>query len=54
MNYPYGDEWRFADRKGAPASVQVSGNLVTNSGETLRLAALAGGGIFLAARISGP
>jgi DNA-binding transcriptional LysR family regulator len=47
--YPYGDEWRFADRKGAPASVRVSGTLVTNSGDTLRLAALQGAGIFLAA-----
>ena len=34
--YPYEDEWRFVDRKGAPASVRVSGNLITNSGETLR------------------
>ena len=46
--YPFGDEWRFADRNGEPASVRVSGNLVTNSGETLRRAALAGAGIFLA------
>ena len=48
VNYPYGDEWRFVHRKGAPASVRVTGNLVTNSGETLRCAALEGGGIFLA------
>jgi DNA-binding transcriptional LysR family regulator len=47
--YPYGDEWRFVDRKGAPASVQISGNLITNSGETLRRAALEGVGISLAA-----
>jgi DNA-binding transcriptional LysR family regulator len=47
-NYPY-DEWRFADRKGAPASVRASGNLITNSGETLRQAALEGIGISLAA-----
>jgi len=46
-NYPY-DEWRFVDRKGAPASVRVSGNLIANSGETLRRAALEGLGIFLA------
>src|ERR1700759_4207996 len=39
INYPYGDEWRFVDRKGVPASVRVSGNLVTNSGETLLHAA---------------
>ena len=49
VNYPYQDEWRFVDRKGAPASVRVSGNLITNSGETLRMAALQGGGICLAA-----
>jgi DNA-binding transcriptional LysR family regulator len=47
--YPYGDDWHFADRKGAPASVRVSGNLTTNSGETLRSAALQGVGISLAA-----
>jgi DNA-binding transcriptional LysR family regulator len=47
-NYPY-DEWRFMDRKGAPASVRVSGRLVTNSGEALRVAALEGIGISLAA-----
>jgi len=48
-NYPYQDEWRFVDRKGAPAAVKVSGNLVTNSGETLRRAALKDVGISLAA-----
>ena len=47
VSYPYGDEWRFVDRKGVPASVRIAGNLVSNSGETLRLAALAGVGIFL-------
>jgi DNA-binding transcriptional LysR family regulator len=47
-NYPY-DEWRFVDRKGAPASVKVSGRLITNSGEALRTAALQGTGICLAA-----
>jgi DNA-binding transcriptional LysR family regulator len=49
VNYPFKDEWRFVDRKGMPASMRVSGNLVSNSGETLRLAALAGVGIWLAA-----
>jgi DNA-binding transcriptional LysR family regulator len=44
-----GDDWHFIDRKGAPASVRVSGNLVTNSGETVRTAALQGVGISLAA-----
>jgi DNA-binding transcriptional LysR family regulator len=48
VNYPYGDEWRFIDRKGVPAPVKVAGNLVTNSGETLRHAALEGFGICLA------
>jgi DNA-binding transcriptional LysR family regulator len=47
--YPFGDEWRFIDRKGMPASVQVSGNLTSNSGETLRRAALQGVGLCLAA-----
>jgi DNA-binding transcriptional LysR family regulator len=47
VNYPYGDEWRFVDRKDAPASVRVAGNLVSNSGETLRRAALEGLGIGL-------
>jgi DNA-binding transcriptional LysR family regulator len=46
--YPYEDEWRFVDRKGTPASVRVSGNLISNSGETLRMAALQGVGISLA------
>src|SRR6202166_4114469 len=47
--YPYEDGWHFTDRDGTPASVKVSGNLVTNSGETLRVAALQGVGICLAA-----
>jgi DNA-binding transcriptional LysR family regulator len=46
--YPYADDWHFADRKGAPASVRVSGNLISNSGETLRIATLQGVGILLA------
>src|SRR5258708_8831762 len=46
--YPYGDEWRFVDRKGTPASVRVSGNLISNSGSTLLTAALHGIGILLA------
>src|SRR5438477_7278968 len=46
-SYPYQDEWRFTDRRGAPAAVKVSGNLISNSGETLRVAALEGAGIFL-------
>jgi DNA-binding transcriptional LysR family regulator len=47
--YPYEDEWHFTDRMGAPAVVRVSGNLITNSGEALRVAALRGVGIILAA-----
>ena len=47
--YPFGHDWHFTDRKGNPAHVRVSGNLMTNSGDTLRLAALHGAGIFLAA-----
>jgi DNA-binding transcriptional LysR family regulator len=48
-NYPFGDEWRFVDRKGAPAGVKVTGNLISNSAETLRRATLAGVGVWLAA-----
>jgi DNA-binding transcriptional LysR family regulator len=48
LNYPY-DEWRFVDRKGAQASVRVSGRLICNSGETLRRAAVDGVGIAFAA-----
>lgn len=47
--YPFGDDWHFLDPKGAPVAVRVSGNLITNSGETLRLAALQGISIALAA-----
>jgi DNA-binding transcriptional LysR family regulator len=45
--YPF-DEWRFTGPGGEPASVRVSGNLLTNSAETLRIAALSGQGVFLA------
>src|ERR1700757_2372140 len=48
-SYPFGDKWHLVARKGAPAAVKVAGNLVSNSGETLRRAALAGVGVFLAA-----
>jgi DNA-binding transcriptional LysR family regulator len=47
--YPFADDWHFVDRKGTPATARVSGNLITNSGETLRMAALQGVGISLAA-----
>src|SRR5258707_4696178 len=49
LSYPFGDEWRFFDRKGAPASVRISGRLVTNSGEALRSMVLEGAGICLMA-----
>lgn len=47
--YPYQNEWRFTDRNGAPAFARVAGNLVSNSGETLRIAAVHGRGILLGA-----
>jgi DNA-binding transcriptional LysR family regulator len=46
-HYPF-EEWRFTGPDGAAASIRVSGNLLTSSGEALRVAALAGQGIFLA------
>ncbi len=46
--YPYGNEWRFEGPDGEPASVRVSGNLMTSSAEALRLVATAGMGIVLA------
>ena len=49
VHYPFQDGWHFVDREGAPVVAQVSGNLTTNSGETLRLAALEGVGISMAA-----
>lgn len=48
--YPYEDGWHFIDQNGTPVSARVSGNLFTNSGETLRRAALQGVGISLAPR----
>ncbi len=46
--YPFGDEWHFTGPDGAPAVVRVTGNLITNSAEVLRIATLAGRGLFLA------
>jgi DNA-binding transcriptional LysR family regulator len=46
--YPFADEWHFVDRKGVPATARVSGNLISNSGETLRRAALDAIGVLLA------
>lgn len=45
--YPFSDEWRFTAPNGAIESVRISGNLVTNSGEALRIAAIGGEGLFL-------
>lgn len=47
-HYPYGNEWRFEDGDGQPLMVKVGGNVVTHSGEMLRMLALGGHGIFLA------
>ncbi|MGQ9370731.1 LysR family transcriptional regulator [Azospirillum sp. ST 5-10] len=46
-HYPYGSEWRFTGPDRQPVAVRVSGNLVTNSAETMRLIALSGGGVLL-------
>ena len=46
--YPFGDEWRFIGPTGESVAVRVTGNLLTNSGETLRIVALSGQGLFLA------
>jgi DNA-binding transcriptional LysR family regulator len=48
VNYPFDDEWRFVDRKGASASVRISGNLISNSGDMTRTAGLQGVGVCLA------
>ena len=45
--YPF-DEWRFVGPDGKPASVRVTGNLLTDSADTLRIAAASGRGVFLA------
>ena len=46
--YPFGAEWRFEAPDGATISVPITGNLVTNGPEMIRLMALAGRGLFLA------
>ena len=45
---PDGDEWRFQSAEGKPIGVKVRGDMVTNSGELLRIMLFAGRGIFLA------
>lgn len=47
-HHPFGDEWCFTGPDGIEHKVHVSGNLRTNSGEGLRLAAMHGQGLFLA------
>ncbi|MBY3757496.1 LysR family transcriptional regulator [Azospirillum formosense] len=46
-HYPFGNEWRFIGPEQAGVSARVSGNLVTNSAETLLLVALSGEGLLL-------
>ncbi len=46
--HPFGNEWRFEGPNGKPASVHVSGNIMTSSAETLRLLTTAGIGIIFA------
>ena len=46
--YPFGDEWTFIDATGQPASMRITGNVVTNSAEMLRLLTLRGQGLWLA------
>ncbi len=47
-HFPFGNEWRFENAQGAPHSVRIAGNTITNSGEMLRTLALSGHGVFLA------
>ena len=53
VNYPY-DEWRFVDRKGAPASVRVSGNLIIQQRRDAAHGRAAGRRHFPRRRFSGP
>jgi DNA-binding transcriptional LysR family regulator len=46
--YPYGNEWRFTGPNGKPTKITVKGNLVSESAEVLRRAAIEGHGLFLA------
>jgi DNA-binding transcriptional LysR family regulator len=46
--YPFGEEWHFEDGAGRTVAVRVAGNVVSNSGEMLRMLAIAGSGILLA------
>jgi DNA-binding transcriptional LysR family regulator len=46
--HPYGNEWRFTGPNGRPAKITVKGNLIAESAEILRHAAIEGHGLFLA------
>ncbi|WP_158929155.1 LysR family transcriptional regulator [Acidisphaera sp. S103] len=48
-HYPFGDEWHFTDPDGKPATVRVSGNLLTSSAAIYRTILLNGGGLALVA-----
>jgi DNA-binding transcriptional LysR family regulator len=52
--YPFGDDWHFIDPAGKPVVVRVAGNLMTSSAAALSAAALAGGGVALAAPFAFP
>jgi DNA-binding transcriptional LysR family regulator len=45
---PFGDNWPFVDPGGSQMVARVSGNLITTSRETMRAAAIAGIGLWLA------
>ena len=47
---PFGREWHFVAKDGSEQAVPLSGNFVANSGEALRLAAVAGQGLMFAPR----
>jgi DNA-binding transcriptional LysR family regulator len=46
--YPFGDDWRFIGPDGKTAQVRISGNLVSNTAEVLRVVTLQSQGVFLA------
>ena len=46
--YPFSDGWHFTGPDGKPAMARVSGNLLSNTAEVLRVVALQGLGVFLA------
>ncbi len=46
-HYPYGDDWHFTGPDGQQASIRISGNLISNAAEALRVMALNGQSLFL-------